>query len=241
MAQEERLQKILAASGVASRRKSEEIIKEGRVTVNGVVVTELGTKAKYTDDIRVDGNQIAKEEYVYYVLYKPTGYLTTLSDDLGRRTVLDLFREEDKKNRIFPVGRLDYDSSGVLLLTNDGQLSAKLIKAANHVEKEYDVRIDGILAKEDLQKIRKGVTIDGVKMAPCYASVIRFDAKNKATSVKMILTEGKNREIRRTFESLGYTVKKLKRVRFANITLDGLAKGEYRRLKAHELKELHIM
>lgn len=126
---EERLQKIMASCGVASRRKCEELIVEGHVTVNGVVVRELGTKARYSDDIRVDGNQIAKEEKVYYVMYKPTGYLTTVSDDLGRRTVMDLFTEADLVNRIFPVGRLDYDSSGVLLFTNDGELSRKLTDA----------------------------------------------------------------------------------------------------------------
>jgi 23S rRNA pseudouridine2605 synthase len=153
----ERLQKIMASSGVASRRKCEEMIKAGRVTVNGKVITELGFKASYSDEIRVDGSQIASEDKVYYVMNKPTGYLTTVSDDRGRRTVMDIFEDYDRQNRIFPIGRLDYDSSGCLLFTNDGELAAKLTKSSNNIEKEYVVRVKGRLEQKDLVKIRRGI------------------------------------------------------------------------------------
>ena len=238
---EERLQKIMASCGVASRRKCEELIAEGHVTVNGVVVRELGTKARYSDDIRVDGNQIAKEEKVYYAMYKPTGYLTTVSDDLGRRTVMDLFTEADLVNRIFPVGRLDYDSSGVLLFTNDGELSRKLTDAKNQIEKEYVVRLDGYFTQENLVKLRRGVMLDGRLAKPYKAQITEWDKEHNSTQVQLILTEGRNREIRRMFESLGFPVKKLKRTRFANITLGDLKKGDYRPLSIKEVKVLYSL
>jgi 23S rRNA pseudouridine2605 synthase len=241
MAELERLQKILAACGVASRRKAEELITQGRVTVNGVVVRELGSKASYADEIRVDGDMVAKEDKVYYVLYKPTGYLTTVSDKLNRRTVLDLFTEYDKRNRIFPVGRLDYDSSGVLILTNDGELDAKLTKSANNIEKQYTVRVDGHVTELELDKIRKGIMLDGKKTKKAKCKILEYDRQYNTTQIAMIITEGRNREIRRMFESLGFVVKKLRRDRFATITLDGLKKGTYRPLKIHEVKTLYSL
>ena len=158
----ERLQKVMAQSGVASRRKCEEIIAQGRVKVNGIVVTELGTKIGPKDIVTVDNKPLDKENLVYYVLNKPTGYLTAVSDKLGRRTVMDLIALEDKKERIFPVGRLDYDTSGVLLLTNDGTLSYRLTKSAKEVEKTYHARLDGIIDQNAVTKLIKGVMIDGV-------------------------------------------------------------------------------
>ncbi len=237
----ERLQKIMASCGVASRRKCEELIAAGKVTVNGEVVTELGFKASYSDDIRVEGNQIAREDKVYYVLNKPTGYLTTVTDDLERRTVMDLFEEIDKQNRIFPIGRLDYDSSGCLLFTNDGALASKLTNSANNIEKEYVVRIKGILPKEYLTKIRRGIDIDGKVTKPSKAWITEYDKKFMTTQVRIVITEGRNREIRKIFDSLGFEVKKLKRVRFGTITVEGLALGKYRPLKIHEVKTLYSL
>lgn len=237
----ERLQKIMASCGVASRRASEELILNGHVTVNGKVIRELGFKASYSDDIRVDGNQIAKEDKVYYVLNKPTGYLTTAKDDRGRRTVMDLIEDIDLQNRIFPIGRLDYDSSGCLLLTNDGDLAQKLTKSANNNEKEYLVRVKGMLNNEILNQVRFGVTIDGRKTKRCKASIVDYDKEFNTTQVRMTITEGRNREIRKMFDTIGFEVKKLKRIRFATITCEGLGLGKYRPLKIHEVKTLYSL
>ena len=153
----ERLQKVMASSGIASRRKCEEIILQGRVKVNGIVVKELGTRVGKKDIIEVDNKNISKQALVYYVLYKPTGYLTAVSDNLGRRTVMDLIDPETKKTRIFPVGRLDYDTSGVLLLTNDGDLSYRLTRSQKEIEKVYQVRVNGIINQAAVTRLITGV------------------------------------------------------------------------------------
>lgn len=241
MAEQMRLQKLMAMCGVASRRASEKLILEGHVSVNGKVVTELGTKASLDDEVMVDGNVIFKEDKVYFVLYKPTGYLTTVKDDLGRRTVMELMPSEVKKNRIFPVGRLDYDTSGALIMTNDGELANKLINSANDVEKEYLARVEGHLTLEEVAKLKKGIDLDGVKTKPAQAFIEEYDKKFDTTLVRIIITEGKNRQVRRMFESLGYNVKKLRRVRFACVSTEGLGKGEYRMLKPHEVKKLYSL
>jgi 23S rRNA pseudouridine2605 synthase len=237
----ERLQKVMAARGVASRRKCEEIITQGRVKVNGVVVTQLGTQVGKNDLIQVDGKEIIKEPLVYYVLYKPTGYLTTVSDDLGRRTVMDLIDPETKKTRIFPIGRLDYDTSGVLLLTNDGDLSYRLTRSAKEIEKTYQVRVNGIINQDAVTKLMKGVMIDGVMTKRAKVEVISFDKPNNSSLIMLTITEGRNRQVRKMCEAIGYDVKKLKRVSFGGVTLDGLSVGEYRMLKPHEIKKLYSL
>lgn len=241
MAEEIRLQKVMASCGVASRRASEKLILEGRVTVNGKVVTELGTKVLPTDEVKVDDKLIVKEDKVYYVLYKPTGYLTTVSDDRGRRTVMDLMQAEVKKNRIFPIGRLDYDTSGVLLMTNDGQLANRLINSANNIEKEYLARINGHLSLELVGKLKKGILLDGVMTKPAQVFIEEYDKQYGTTLVRITITEGKNRQVRRMFESIGFEVKKLRRVSFAGITCEGMSEGEYRMLKPHEVKKLYSL
>ncbi len=237
----ERLQKIMAQAGVASRRASEEIIKSGRVSVNGKIVKELGTKVSKKDIILVDGKPIIKENKVYYVLNKPTGYMTTLSDDLGRRTVMDLFNKEDLENRIYPIGRLDYDTSGVLLFTNDGELAYKLTKSAKEVEKSYQVRIKGKLSQGDIIKLMKGIELDGIKTKRARVEVLSVDKVNDSSSIKLTITEGRNRQVRRMCEALGHEVKKLKRLSFAGITLEDLPEGAYRPLKPHEIKKLYSL
>ena len=237
----ERLQKVMAQAGVASRRASEEIIKSGRVSVNGKIVKELGTKVSKKDIILVDGKPIIKENKVYYVLNKPTGYMTTLSDDLGRRTVMDLFNKEDLENRIYPIGRLDYDTSGVLLFTNDGELAYKLTKSAKEVEKSYQVRIKGKLSQGDIIKLMKGIELDGVKTKRAWVEVLSVDKVNDSSSIKLTITEGRNRQVRRMCEALGHEVKKLKRLSFAGITLEDLPEGAYRPLKPHEIKKLYSL
>ncbi len=237
----ERLQKVMAQAGVASRRASEEIIKSGRVSVNGKIVRELGTKVGKKDIILVDGKPIIKENKVYYVLNKPTGFMTTLSDDLGRRTVMDLFNKEDLENRIYPIGRLDYDTSGVLLFTNDGELAYKLTKSAKEVEKSYQVRIKGKLSQGDIIKLMKGIELDGIKTKRARVEVLSVDKVNDSSSIKLTITEGRNRQVRRMCEALGHEVKKLKRLSFAGITLDDLPEGAYRPLKPHEIKKLYSL
>lgn len=236
----ERLQKVMASSGVASRRKCEEIIKSGRVTVNGQVVTELGTKVSKKDQIVVDGKELTKEPLVYYVLYKPTGYLTAVSDKLGRRIVMDLIDPAILKQiRLFPIGRLDYDTSGVLLLTNDGELSYRLTRSAKEIEKTYQVRVSGLVDQNAINQLMKGIPLDGTMTKRAKVEVLSLDKKNQSSLLLLTITEGRNRQVRRMCEAIGYPVKKLKRVSFGGITLEGLSVGDYRALKPHEVKVLY--
>lgn len=237
----ERLQKVMASCGVASRRKCEEYIAAGRVRVNGSVVTELGTKVSKRDRIELDGKELMKQQLVYYVLYKPTGYLTAVTDKLGRRVVMDLIDSETKKTRIFPIGRLDYDTSGVLLLTNDGDLSYRLTRSAKEIEKVYQVRVNGIIDQPAVTKLIKGVMIDGKMTKRAKVEVLDIDKENSSTLLKLTITEGRNRQVRKMCEAVGYEVKKLKRVSFGGVTLDGLGVGEYRELKPHEVKVLYSL
>lgn len=237
----ERLQKVLAQAGLASRRKCEEYIINGRIKVNGEIVRELGTKVSKKDIILVDDKPIAKEELVYYVLNKPTGYLTTLKDPLNRRTIMDLIDDETKKNRIFPIGRLDYDTSGVLILTNDGELSYRLTKSSKEVEKKYNARLDGIINQDAVTSLIKGVIIDGIMTKRAHVEIIEIDRKNNSTLISITITEGRNRQVRKMCEAVGFPVKKLKRVSFGSITIDGLGSGQYRPLKPHEIKKLYSL
>ncbi len=237
----ERLQKVMASCGVASRRKCEEYIAAGRVRVNGSVVTELGTKVSKRDRIELDGKELMKQQLVYYVLYKPTGYLTAVTDKLGRRVVMDLIDSETKKTRIFPIGRLDYDTSGVLLLTNDGDLSYRLTRSAKEIEKVYQVRVNGIIDQPAVTKLIKGVMIDGKMTKRAKVEILDIDKENSSTLLKLTITEGRNRQVRKMCEAVGYEVKKLKRVSFGGVTLDGLGVGEYRELKPHEVKVLYSL
>ncbi|MBQ9900228.1 MAG: rRNA pseudouridine synthase [Acholeplasmatales bacterium] len=231
----------MASCGVASRRKCEEYITSGRVEVNGVVVTELGTKVSKKDVIVVDGVELNRQTLVYYVMNKPTGYLTAVSDKLGRRTVMDLIDPETKKTRIFPIGRLDYDTSGLLLLTNDGNLSYNLTRSEKEVEKVYQVRVDGIINQTAVTSLIRGVVIEGVKTKPARVEVVSFDKKNNSSLIHIGITEGRNRQVRKMCKEVGFEVKKLKRLSFAGITLDGLSVGEYRELKPHEIKILYSL
>jgi 23S rRNA pseudouridine2605 synthase len=237
----ERLQKILAASGVASRRKSEELITAGRVTINGQIVTELGTKADATaDKICVDNKPVHREQFLYFALYKPKGYVTTASDPEGRPTVLALMRSIGE--RIFPVGRLDYASEGLLLMTNDGALAQKLTKAGSHVPKTYLVKISGKPGEQVLASLRAGITIpldDGrrVKTSPARIRLAQ-DARNPWYEV--VLIEGRNRQIRRMFDAVGFQVEKIKRTKLGPLTLD-VAPGKFRPLTRQEVEHLKAL
>jgi 23S rRNA pseudouridine2605 synthase len=235
----ERLQKIMAACGIASRRKAEEMIATGRVTLNGDVVREQGTKADPERDVLcVDGKRIEqREELVYFLLNKPKDYVTTVSDPEGRPTVMDLLGK--RAGRVYPVGRLDYASEGLLLMTNDGALAQKLTKAASHVPKTYLVKIRGKPDEKSLERLRAGITIgleDGrwVKTSPAKIRLVE-DGANPWYEV--ILIEGRNRQIRRMFEKVGHFVEKIRRVQFGPLVLD-VEPGEFRALTGREVEQL---
>ena len=239
MPEEIRLQAYMANCGVASRRKCEEIITSGRVKVNGIVVDKLGSKVSSKDVVTVDGRIIEKEEHVYYVLNKPRGYVTTLDDEFGRKKVIDLFAKEDLAYRIFPIGRLDYDTQGVLLFTNDGELANKLTSPHSNVEKEYLARVEGKAGKEELAKLVRGVVINGYKTKPAEVEVIEYKKDTNTSLLRIIITEGKYHQVKNMCEAVGLPVKRLTRLRFATISTEEIAKGEYRRLKIHEVKQLY--
>jgi 23S rRNA pseudouridine2605 synthase len=235
----ERLQKIIAAAGIASRRKAEELISAGKVQVNGTVITELGSKAdSETDHIRVNGKLLqGAQRHVYLLLNKPKGYVTTVSDPEKRPTVMDLVR--GVKGRVYPVGRLDYASEGLLLLTNDGALAHRLMKAASHVSKTYLVKVAGTPKEDAIAKLRGGVSIatdDGnrVRTAPAAVKIVK-EAANPWYEITLI--EGRNRQIRRMFEAVGHHVEKIKRVRYGPLTLD-VPPGEFRSLTLKEIERL---
>ena len=235
----ERLQKIIAAAGIASRRRAEQLIAGGAVSVNGQIVTELGTKADAErDHIRVNGKLLhGSERQVYLMMNKPREYVTTVSDPEGRPTVMDLLR--GVKARVYPVGRLDYGSEGLLLLTNDGELANGLMKAASHVPKMYVVKVAGTPAGEELEKLRAGVFIASdrgkrVKTAPARIRLVR-EGDNPWYEVTLI--EGKNRQIRRMFEAVGHHVEKIKRVRYGPLVLD-IPPGKIRPLSLQEVTRL---
>jgi 23S rRNA pseudouridine2605 synthase len=232
---EERLQKILASVGIASRRKAEEIILEGRVTVNGKVVTELGTKADLeTDYIKVDGRLLREpEKHVYIALYKPDSVVTTASDPQGRATVLDLL--PGVKARVFPVGRLDYHSEGLLILTNDGDFANAITSAKSHVPKTYYVKTKGVLTPESEEKFRTGIPLGGKRTAPAGLRLIR-KGDNPWYEVRLI--EGRNQQIRLMFRHLGHLVEKLRRVKIGPLELGKLKPGEFRYLAPAEVLAL---
>ncbi|HUA15823.1 MAG TPA: pseudouridine synthase [Verrucomicrobiae bacterium] len=235
----ERLQKIIAAAGVASRRKAEELIAAGRVQVNGTVVTELGSKADpESDHVRVNGKLLhAAERPVYLLLNKPKGYVTTVSDPEKRPTVMDLIR--GVKGRVYPVGRLDYASEGLLLMTNDGELAHRLMKAASHVPKTYLVKVAGSPNEDAIAKLRAGVSIatDEGRRVRTGPAAVRIVKESANPWYEVTLIEGRNRQIRRMFEAVGHHVEKIKRVRYGPLTLD-VAPGEFRLLNGKELDRL---
>jgi 23S rRNA pseudouridine2605 synthase len=233
-----RLQKRLAEAGVASRRGSVEIIESGRVKVNGEQVLEPGFPTTPKDLITVDDRLIEKEEHVYYLLNKPTGYVTTVKDDLKRKTVMSLFDEMDKKNRIFPVGRLDFDTAGLLLFTNDGDLAFYLTRPEFEVKKTYLARVEGMLTKVAIKTLKTGVAIENYVTRPAQVRVVEYDKRNMTTLVQIIIHEGKNQQVRKMFDTVGFPVKNLTRIGYADLTLDGVERGSYRPLKIHEVKKL---
>ena len=227
-----RINKFLAEKGIASRRHADEMIAAGRVKINGEIAT-LGANVEETDVVLVDEQPLSRDEKVekYYIMNKPKGVVCTVSDDRGRKTVMDYLPEN--VGRIFPVGRLDYDTEGLLLLTNDGDLAFRLTHPTNEVPKTYMARIAGTMTEKDLNRIRSGIELDGVMTKKCKAHIVET---NKAyTKVHITITEGRNRHVRRMFEAIGRTVEFLKRVSIGKLKLTGLDRGEMRPLTEEEI------
>ncbi len=231
----ERLQKIIAAAGIASRRKAEQLIAEGRVRVNGEIVTEPGTKASVNDTITVDGVEIRKEEKVYYLLNKPKHTVSSVTDDRGRETVVSLLSEE--KGRIFPVGRLDYDTTGVLILTNDGDFANKMMHPRYHIPKTYLVTCEGVITDEMASQMRRGLDLEDGRTMPAKVHIFSNSTRKK-TRLSITIWEGRNRQVRRMIEYFGCTVTRLERVQYGFLDVRNLRQGEYRRLRMYEVKRL---
>ena len=235
----ERLQKVIANSGYCSRRKAEELISNGKVEVNGIVVREMGVKVSYDDDIVVEGNQLLKkEDKVYFLLNKPRGVLSTAHDDKDRKTVVDLI---DTTARIYPVGRLDYDTTGILILTNDGDLTNILTHPKNQIDKVYIAKIKGFLTPDNLKKLSNGVMIDNFKTSKAKVKVKKYDKNTDTSLIEITIHEGKNHQVKKMFEAVGYNVLKLRREKIAFLDLTGLKSGEYRELSIHEVKKLYSL
>jgi 23S rRNA pseudouridine2605 synthase len=233
----ERLQKILARGGLASRRHAEALITEGRVRVNGRVVTELGTKADPRHDrIEVDGKRVVAEHLVYFAMNKPRGFVTTMSDPEGRASIRDLLKPHAIEQRVFPIGRLDYQTSGILLLTNDGAFSDGLLHPKRAVPKTYVVKVQGVMQPKDIERWREGVQLDDGKTLAADAAFLRFEGDK--TWFEITIREGRNQQIRRMGDATGFRVMRLSRVAFAGISVDGIRPGELRALTYEELVDL---
>lgn len=228
-----RINKFLAACGVAGRRACDKIVQDGRVTINGKLAV-LGDDVETDDVVKVDGKPVALKKNEYYILHKPKVYLSTVSDDKGRKTVMDILGSN--VGRVYPVGRLDYDSEGLLILTTDGELAQHLTHPSNEVSKTYLVKVEGRLTEADLNPIRSGIELDGVLTKKCRAHIV--ETNKEYTKVEMVLREGKNREIRRMFEAIGREVMLLKRTKVGELSLRGLARGEFRKLTPAEVEYL---
>jgi 23S rRNA pseudouridine2605 synthase len=233
----ERIQKVIANLGYCSRRKAEELIKEGKVKVNGEVVTELGTKVKTSDTIMVENNILDNNKnYEYYILNKPRGVITSTSDEHNRKVVIDLI---NTTTRIYPVGRLDYDTTGILLLTNDGELANKLMHPSSNVEKTYIAKVKGLVTGGSIKTLRDGVIIDGKKTSKAHVKLRSYDKEKNKSIVELTIHEGRNHQVKNMFKALGYDLEKLKRTKYANLDLTGLKTGEFRKLTNKEISILY--
>ncbi len=230
----ERLQKVLAKAGVASRRRAEELIRQGKVRVDGKVVTEMGTKVDpETQNIECKGVAlVSREEKVYILLHKPTGYLSTVDDPQGRPIVTDLLK--NIKERVYPVGRLDLNTEGALLLTNDGELSQKILHPSHEVNKTYVAKVKGVPGKKKLHALSKGIELEGRKTWPASIKVLKTEAQS--TVIQIIIHEGRKRQVRKMFEAIGHPVLALKRTAYGQLELGGLGPGKYRFLTPRDIK-----
>ena len=229
-----RLNKYIAQAGVCSRRKADELIENGHVKVNGKVVTELGFQLQPKDKVFIDNKLVTPQRHEYYRFYKPAGYITTSDDEKGRKTIYDLLPEN--LHNLKPVGRLDKDSTGLLILTNDGDLINQLTHPSIKVPKVYLVTVDGRICPHHAEQMAKGIEIEKGKIA--YADVMYLEGDNKTSTMQITLYQGLNRQIRKMFEYLGFEVKSLKRIQHAIITLEGLKRGQFKPIKPQQMKQL---
>lgn len=231
-----RLQKYLALCGVASRRAAEKLITDGRVSVNGSVVTELGTKVSLRDKITFDGRAVSLDEQkIYIALNKPVGYLSSASDDRGRKTVVDLVKD-DFAERLYPVGRLDYDTEGLIFLTNDGDFTYAITHPKHNINKTYEAIIRGRLTEDEVVALCRGVNIDGFTTSPALVDIM--EEREGKSVVQLTIHEGKNRQVRKMFEAVGHRVLKLKRISVGKVKLGNLKVGQWRELTEREIKSL---
>ena len=232
----ERLQKVIANRGYTSRRKAEELILEGQVIVDGVVIKELGTKIPEDADIVINNKHLYREEKEYFLLNKPRGYISAVSDDKDRKVIIDLI---DTKSRIFPVGRLDYDTTGLIILTNDGDLANILMHPKNKVEKVYLAKIEGNLTMDELFKLKNGVNIEGTMCKPTRVKIKKSDKVKENDLVEVTIEEGRNHIIKKLFMEVNHEVTKLTRLRYGFLEIDKLKSGDYRYLTTEEVRKLY--
>lgn len=229
----ERLQKVIAQAGIASRRKAEELILEGKVKVNGEVIKELGTKVSESDKVEVNNKPIEKETKEYYLLNKPRGIITTTNDEHGRKTVTDLI---ETSARIYPVGRLDYDTTGAILLTNDGEFANILMHPSNKIDKVYLAKLEGIIKGEQINALKNGIMLDDVLVKASRVKLKKVNQENSTSMVEITIHEGKNHQVKRMFESVGFHVEKLTRERIGIFDIKNLKSGQYRKLTPKEVQ-----
>lgn len=231
----DRLQKVMAHDGIASRRKSEEMILEGRVKVNGILCKELGMKVNNSDQIEVDGVPISKEEPVHYLLYKPRRVISSVKDEKKRKTVVDLL--ENVEERVYPVGRLDYNTSGILLMTNDGDFDYQITHPKFKITKTYVAKVEGVPTPSEIKQIQKGIMVENSKIIPENVKMISHNDKKNAI-IRLTIHEGKNHIVKKIFEAINHPVEKLKREKIGNLGLGNMQPGDFRRLKKFEIDEL---
>ena len=235
----ERLQKVIANLGYTSRRKAEELILAGKVKVNGETVKELGTKVKNSDTIQVENTILDNNKnYEYYLLNKPREVISSVKDECGRKTVVELINTSE---RIYPIGRLDYDTTGIILLTNDGNLASKLMHPSSNIEKKYIAKVNGLVTGYEIKKLREGVIVDGKKTHRAKVNLKSYDKKSDKSLVELIIHEGRNHQVRKMFEAINHDVLKLKREKYTNLDLTGLKPGEYRKLSNKEIAILYSL
>lgn len=238
----ERLQKVIANKGYCSRRNAEVLISDGRVAVNGVIVTELGVKVGPNDEISIDGVKLEGDDKVYFVVNKPRGVISAASDERGRKVVTDLIPVDEVPERIYPIGRLDYDTTGVILLTNDGEFANMMMHPAGEIDKTYIAKVNGVVKPNAIHKLRRGVVLDdGKKTAPAEVYIVSTDKGRDLSTIQITIHEGRYHQVKKMCEAVGYPVKSLRRSQYGCVELGDLPTGGWRRLKPHEVKTLRTM
>lgn len=233
-----RLQKRIAEQSDYSRRKAEELIIEGKVSVNGKIIQELGYKVNDKDKIEIEGVALNTNEKKYFILNKPEKCVSTVSDDKGRKTVIDFIKT---KSKVYPIGRLDYDTTGILLLTNDGDFANLLMHPSSNIEKVYSAKIDGIMTLADIKELKQGVVIDGYKTKECRVKVRKVNNKTNTSIIEIGINEGRNHQVKKMFKALGFNVLKLDRIRYGILTIENLKRGESKELSKKDVSRLYVL